>query len=93
MPQPITITLSFPVDDDHHRQCRTTLSFSTDEGCGTGCSTQTASSTLSGGMANVGPIDPWVGVEMYVREVRMNAVNQLLSGYNSSQLAALIVGV
>ena len=46
------------VEDDHHRQHRRTLSFSADEGCGTGCST---SSTLFGGMANVEPIVPWVG--------------------------------
>ena len=71
------------VEDDHHRQRRTTLSFSADEGCGTCCSKHTASSTLSGGMANVGPNDLWVGVEVDVKELRMNVVNQLTSGYSS----------
>ena len=81
------------VEDDHHRQHRTILSSSADKGHGTGCSTHTASSTLSGGMADVGLIDPWVGVEVDVRELRRNAVDQLASGYNSSQSATLPVGV
>jgi len=80
------------VEDDFRRQHRTTLSFSADEGRNTGCSTHTASSTLSGGMANVGLIDPWLGVEVDVRELRRNAVDQLTSGYNSSQSAVLLVG-
>ena len=79
------------VEDDYRRQHRTTLSFSADEGRDTGCSTHTASSTLSGGMANVGLIDPWLGVEVDVRELRMNAVDQLASSYNSSQSAVLLV--
>ena len=45
---------------------------------------------LVGCMANVGPTDPSVGMEV---ELRMNAVDQLASGYNSSQSAALLVGV
>ena len=61
--------------------------------CGTGCTTHTASSTLSGRMANVKPIAPWVGVEVDVRELRINIVDQFTSGYNSSQSAALLVGV
>ena len=81
------------VEDDHHRQRRTTLSFSADKGCGTCCSKHTASSTLSGGMANVGPIDPSVGMEVDVRELKMNVVDQLASGYNNCQSAALLVGV
>jgi len=43
-------------------------------------------------MANVGLIDPWLGVEVDVRELRRNAVDQLTSGYNSSQSAVLLVG-
>ena len=96
VPQPITITLSSPAGQtewriDYHRQHRTILSFFADEGHGTSCSTHTASSTLSGGMADVGLIDPWVGVEVDVRELRRNAVDQLASGYNSSRSAALPV--
>ena len=99
VPQPITITLSSPASQTEWRmtitgrQNRTILSFSADEGRGTGCSTHTASSTLSGGMADVGLIDPWVGVEVDVKELRRNAVDQLASSYNSFQSAALLVGV
>ena len=44
-------------------------------------------------MANVGPNDPSVGMEVDVRELKMNVVDQLASGYNSCQSAALLVGV
>ena len=42
---------------------------------------------------NVEPIVPWVGVEVDVRELRMNVVDQFASGYNSSQSVALLLGV
>ena len=38
-------------------------------------------------------MEPIDGVEVDVRELRMNVVDQLASGYNSSQSAALLVGV
>ena len=52
-----------------------------------------ASSTPSGGMGSVGPNDPLVGMEVDVRELKMNVVDQIASGYNSCPSAALLVGV
>ena len=95
VPQPITITVSSPPSQTEWRM---TITGSTEPYCHSPLTRDAILAAvhtllLSGGIANVGIIDLWVGVEVDVRQLRRNAVDQLASGYNSSQSAALLVGV
>ena len=97
MPKPITIgAVSLP----SQTEWRMTITGSTEPHCHSPLTRDAVLAEVNTllpqpclGMANVGPNDLSVGMEVDVKELKMNVVDQLASGYNSCQSAALLVGV